>query len=136
MFLLKTTMVTLTNKVVTYACRILCRMPVIIARVSPNLILRERVWEPSSIKLNEQPSSRSRVVPWEQRGNRRTEMTKIIIFFLFFESAAKTSLKMSPLIFWDLVPELKQNINITKLIRRIHVHEKYSCSFLTVSEIL
>jgi hypothetical protein len=72
----------------------------------------------------------------DTRGDRKTDITKLIISFLFFENTAKTSLKMSPLIFWDIVPDPKQKINITKLIQRMHVHGKYSCSFLTVSEIL
>jgi hypothetical protein len=49
------------------------------------------------------------------RGNRQTDITKYIISFLFFENAVKISLKVSPLIFWDVMPHLKQ-INITKLI--------------------
>ena len=67
---------------------------------------------------------------------RQTDITNLIISFLFFENAAKTSLKMSPLIFWDIVPDLEQNRNITNLIQWMHVQRKYSCSFLTASEIL
>lgn len=65
--------------------------------------------------------------------NEEIDIIKLIIFFLFFENAAITSLQMGPLIFWDVVPDLKQNVNITKLMQRMHLPEKYSCLFLTVS---
>jgi hypothetical protein len=43
----------------------------------------------------------------DTRVDRHTDFTKLIISFIFFENAAKTSLNMSPLIFWDVVPDLK-----------------------------
>ena len=43
----------------------------------------------SNIKFNENPSSGSRVVPWDGQTDRQTEMTKLIFAFCNFANASK-----------------------------------------------